>query len=104
LRVLGPVAVPAYAQLRSDKARLARAWLQAVRAFLLIGTPMTLTLAWCGNALPALVFGPVYGSIGGLFAWQALHGGIAGLMSVVGPLFWAVGKPQLDRTAQFFRC
>lgn len=104
LRVLGPVAIPAYAQLRSDNARLGRAWLQAVRAFLLIGAPMTLTMAWCGNALPSFVFGPKYGSIGGLFAWQALHGGIAGLMSVVGPLFWAVGRPQFDRTAQFYRC
>lgn len=104
LRVLAPVAVPAYAQLRSDNARLGRAWLQAVRAFLLIGTPMTLAMAWCGNAVPAFVFGTEYGSISGLFAWQALHGGIAGLVSVVGPLFWAVGKPQLDRSAQFFRC
>tara|TARA_R110002072_G_scaffold46591_2_gene128905 strand:+ start:91975 stop:93471 length:1497 start_codon:yes stop_codon:yes gene_type:complete len=104
LRVLGPVAIPAYAQLRNDNERLGRAWLQAVRAFVLIGTPMTLAMAWCGNALPAAVFGPRYGSIGGLFALQALHGGIAGLMSVIGPLFWAVGKPQLDRTAQFFRC
>lgn len=104
LRVLGPVAIPAYAQLHSDKARLGRAWLQAVRAFLLIGTPMTLTMAWCGNAVPAFAFGAEYGSISGLFAWQALHGGIAGLVSVVGPLFWAVGKPQLDRSAQFWRC
>lgn len=104
LRVLAPIAIPAYAQLRGDKERLGRAWLEALRAFLLIGTPMTLTMAWCGNALPALVFGDEFGSIGGLFALQALHGGIAGLMSVVGPLFWAVGKPQLDRRAQFFRC
>lgn len=104
LRVLGPVAVPAYAQLQGDKERLGRAWLQAVRAFLLIGAPLTLTMAWCGNALPAFLFGDEYGSIQGLFVWQAVHGGIAGLMSVVGPLFWAVGKPQYDRKAQFFRC
>ena len=103
LRVLAPVAIPAYAELRNDTNRLGRAWLQAVRAFLLIGTPMTLAMVWCGNALPAIVFGPEYGSIGSLFALQALHGGIAGLMSVVGPLFWAIGRPQLDRTAQFFR-
>lgn len=104
LRVLAPVAIPAYAQLRNDNARLGRAWLQAVRAFVLVGTPMTLCLIWCGDALPGVIFGAEYGSIGGLFALQALHGGIAGLMSVVGPLFWAVGRPQLDRTAQFFRC
>ena len=104
LRVLAPVAVPAYAQLRSDPERLNRAWLRAVHAFLLVGAPMTMTLAWCGNALPLVVFGDDYGSIGGLFALLSLHGGLAGLTAVVGPLFWAVGQPHLDRNAQFFRC
>ncbi len=104
LRVLAPVAVPAYAQLKHDTPRLARAWLGAVHTFLQVGTPMTLTLAWCGNALPEAVFGPRYGEIGGLFALLALHGGIAGLTAVIGPLFWAVGQPQWDRRAQFCRC
>ena len=104
LRVLAPVAVPAYAQLRSDLPRLARAWTRAVHAFLLVGTPMSVALAWCGDALPSVVFGPKYGSISGLFALLALHGGLAGLTAVVGPVFWAVGQPQWDRKAQFFRC
>lgn len=104
LRVLGPVAIPAYAQLKSDPARLARTWLGAVHTFLLVGAPLSLSLAWCGNALPAVVYGKAYGEIGGLFAMLALHGGLAGLTSVVGPLFWAVGQPQWDRKAQFFRC
>lgn len=104
LRVLAPVAIPAYAQLRGDPERLRRAWLRAVHAFVLAGAPLTMALAWCGNALPQVVFGPTYGAIGGLFALLSLHGGLAGLTAVVGPLFWAVGKPQLDRNAQFFRC
>ncbi len=104
LRVLAPVAIPAYAQLRSDPVRLARTWLRAVHAFLLVGTPLTVALAWCGDRLPGVVFGDKYGSIAGLFALQALHGGLAGLTAVVGPLFWAVGEPQWDRRAQFFRC
>ena len=104
LRVLGPVAIPAYAQLKDDQPRLARAWPGAVRTFLLVGTPMSLALAWCGNALPAVVFGTEYGAIGGLFALLALHGWFAGLTAVIGPLFWAVGQPQWDRKAQFFRC
>jgi lipopolysaccharide exporter len=104
LRVLAPVAIPAYAQLKNDQPRLARAWLGAIRTFLLVGTPMSLSLAWCGNALPTVVFGAKFGSIGGLFALLAVHGGFAGLTSVIGPLFWAVGQPQWDRKAQFFRC
>lgn len=104
LRVLAPVAIPAYAQLRGDTNRLGRAWLQAVHAFLLVGTPLTVALAWSGDEMPMLFFGANYGSLHGLFALQSLHGGLAGLTAVVGPLFWAIGEPQWDRRAQFFRC
>ncbi len=104
LRVLAPVAIPAYAQLKGDIPRLGRAWVNAVRAFLLVGTPLTVSLAWCGDSLPAFVFGAKYVPIPGLFALLAFHGGLAGLTSVVGPLFWAVGHPKWDRRAQFFRC
>lgn len=104
LRVLAPVAIPAYAQLRGDQERLSRAWLSAMHAFLLVGTPLTVALAWSGDDMPGVVFGEKYGQQRGLFALQALHGGLAGLTAVVGPLFWAVGEPQWDRRAQFFRC
>lgn len=103
LRVLGPVAIPAYVQVKDDRARLARAWQGAVRAFLQVGAPMTVALAWCGDALPSVVFGSNYVAVPWLFALLSLHGGIAGLTSVVGPLFWALGQPNLDRRAQFFR-
>lgn len=103
LRVLAPVAVPAYAQLQNDRHKLGRAWLGAVDAYLMVGIPLTMTLAWCGNALPGVVFTKKFATIDGLFSLLALHGGIAGLTAVVGPLFWAVGKPQWDRQAQFFR-
>lgn len=104
LRVLAPVAIPAYAALKHDIPSLGRAWSGAVHSFLLIGTPLTVTLAWCGDALPEVVFGAKDVAIPGLFALLALHGGLAGLTSVVGPLFWAIGQPQWDRKAQFFRC
>ncbi|MCB9877175.1 MAG: oligosaccharide flippase family protein [Planctomycetes bacterium] len=104
LRVLGPVAIPAYAQLRQDPERLQKAWLRAVHTFLLLGAPMTVSLAWCGDALPQLAFGADYAAIDGLFALLSLHGGLTGMTSVIGPLFWAIGRPQLDRNTQFVRC
>jgi O-antigen/teichoic acid export membrane protein len=104
LRVLGPVAIPAYAQLQHDIPRLGRAWANAVHAFLMVGTPLTVALAWCGDALPELVFGDKYVAVPGLLALLAVHGGLAGLTAVVGPLFWAIGQPHLDRRAQFYRC
>ncbi|MBZ0151730.1 MAG: oligosaccharide flippase family protein [Planctomycetes bacterium] len=104
LRVLAPIAIPAYAQLQNDTDQLRRAWLGAVHAYLLVGVPLTVSMAWCGNALPAVAFTAQYANIDGLFSMLALHGGIAGLTAVVGPLFWAVGRPQWDRQAQFWRC
>lgn len=104
LRVLGPVAIPAYARLKHDVARLGRAWSGAMHAFLLVGAPMMVALAWCGDTLPSLVFGANYVPVPGLFALLCLHGGLAGLTAVVGPLFWAIGSPHLDRRAQFYRC
>lgn len=105
LKVLGPVAVPAYAQLRSDWSRLANAWLNAVRAFVSLAAPMTIVMVWCGGALPAFVYGRAdYGSVSGLFALQCVYGGISALTAVVGPLFWAIGQPHRDRRAQFVRC
>lgn len=104
LRVLGPVAFPAYTHMQSDPARLGRAWLRAVHTYVMIGTPMTVAMAWCGDDLPKVVFGNNYDAVDGLFTLLMLHGGLAGLTGVIGPMLWAVGKPHLDRRAQFFRC
>ncbi|HEB52399.1 MAG TPA: hypothetical protein ENI87_03985 [bacterium] len=104
LRVLGPVAFPAYARLQHDRARLGRAWLRAVHTYVMLGLPMTVVMAWCGDDLPEVVFGDNYERIDGLFMLLMVHGSLAGLTSVVGPMLWAVGKPHVDRRAQFFRC
>jgi len=103
LRVLGTVAIPAYTQLRQDPARLTRAWLQGVKAFLLLGGAMTVAMAWCGDTMPQVLFTKDF-VLPGLFALLCVHGGIAGLCAVVGPLLWAIGKPHVDRNAQTLRC
>src|SRR5262249_14381785 len=104
LRVLGPVAIPAYSALAGDAPRLRNAWLRALRAVLLVALPGTAALAWIGDELPAILFGGQFGGGPSLFPLLALHGGLAGVTSVIGPLFWAVGEPQRDRLAQAVRC
>jgi len=103
LRVLAPVAIPAYAKLNNDPSRLANAWLNAIRAILLLGVPGTVTLFWIGNALPAVAFGDDVGAIAWLFPLLAVRGGFAGTNSVIGPLFWAIGEPHKDRRVQLVR-
>jgi O-antigen/teichoic acid export membrane protein len=104
LRVLGPVAIPAYSKLADDPARLRNAWLRAVRAVLLVALPGTTALVWIGGDLPAIVFGGQFRGADGLFPLLAVHGGLAGVTSVIGPLFWAIGEPHRDRRAQALRC
>jgi PST family polysaccharide transporter/lipopolysaccharide exporter len=103
LRVLAPVAIPAYAKLAQEPQLLANGWLSAMRAILLVGLPGTVVLVWVGNDLPAFVFGADYGAVAWLFPVLALRGGIAGINSVIGPLFWAIGEPHKDRAAQLAR-
>ncbi|MGE3175155.1 MAG: oligosaccharide flippase family protein [Planctomycetota bacterium] len=103
LRVLAPVAIPAYAKLKDEPARLAHAWLRSVRTIVLLALPGTAALVWMGNALPAVVFGPEYGAVAWLFPLLAFRGGIAAVNSVIGPLFWAIGEPWRDRRAQLLR-
>ena len=103
LRVLAPVAIPAYAKLKNEPQRLANAWLKSVQTILLLALPGTIALVWMGNDLTYVVFGPDYGSIAWLFPLLALRGGVAAVNSVIGPLFWAVGEPWKDRTAQLLR-
>ncbi len=103
LRVLAPVAIPAYAQLKHQPERLAHAWLHSVRTIMMLAVPGTIALIWMGNDLPAVVFGEQYGQIAWLFPLLAFRGGIAAVNSVVGPLFWAIGEPWKDRRAQLLR-
>lgn len=104
LRVLAPVAIPAYAKLHGDDARLAQAWLKAIRGILMLGLPGTAVLVWIGNELPAVVFGDGYGAIAMLFPLLAVRSGIVATNAVIGPLFWAIGEPWKDRNVQLLRC
>ena len=100
IRVLGPVAIPAYSTLIRHPQRLREAWLGALHAIALFTVPGMVALAWIGNDLPALVFGPLFGASTGLFTCLAIHGGLAAATAAIGPLFWAIGEPHRDRRAQ----
>lgn len=102
-QVVGSVAMPAYSALQEDRARLARAWLRAVRMVTLVVLPIAALLGWIGQALPAAVYGAQYTPAAGLVGLLALAALLRSLGSVIGPVFWAVGLPSLDRRAQLLR-
>ena len=103
IRVLGPVAIPAYSTLIRSPQRLRQAWLGALNAIALFTLPGMVALAWIGNDLPTLVFGPMFGASPGLFTCLTIHGGLAAATAAIGPLFWAIGEPHRDRRAQLVR-
>ncbi|MFK7959211.1 MAG: oligosaccharide flippase family protein [Phycisphaerales bacterium] len=99
----GSVLVPVYAALRDDPARAARTWRRTVQIAGLLASISVAGLAWLGGDLPAVVLGEPYRGSPGLLGLLALAGGLAAVLGVVGPLFWGVGRPQLDRRVQCIR-
>ncbi len=103
LGVVGPVATPAYAAIRHDTDRLARAWLTALRWIATLALPAAVALVWVDAAIPQFIYGSDYRGAPMLFGLLAIDGTITALISVTGPLFWGVGRPSYDRWCQIVR-
>lgn len=103
LGVVAPVAAPAYATLRHDTDRLARAWLTALRWIATLALPAAVALVWVDAVIPQLMYGDDYRGASMLFGLLAIDGTITALISVTGPLFWGTGRPSFDRWCQIVR-
>jgi len=103
LPVFGSVLTPAYAQLRDDLNKLRRAWLLAMMAVLVLIAPAAATVAVLDGRVAALVYGEAYAGPNGLIALLALGSLFSVATSCCGPLFWGVGRPDLDRIAMAVR-
>ncbi len=100
---IGLVFVPAYSVLQHDSERLKSAWQRAFWVVTLFCLPAAAVLGWMGDDLPRFVFGESYGGHPGTFPFLAASGALGAMIAVTGPLFWGVGKPSYDRTAQMVR-
>ncbi|MCC5787810.1 MAG: oligosaccharide flippase family protein [Phycisphaerales bacterium] len=103
LNAVGTVAMPAYRKLTHDRDRLKAAWLKSFRGVCLLSAPLCAALIFVDAELGVLLYGEPYRADPMVFALLALSSTLTMLLAVMGPLFWAVGRPSLDRACQIPR-
>ena len=103
LPVFGTVLAPAYAQVRDDQVRLRSVWLRVLGGVPLIAIAPITAMVALDERVPTLVYGERYGSTPGLISALALVALLSTLTSCCGPLFWGIGRPDLDRMAVLLR-
>ncbi|MFU8829926.1 MAG: oligosaccharide flippase family protein [Phycisphaerales bacterium] len=100
---VGAVVMPAYATLKHDPSRLASAWLRALRGVCLLTVPLCVLMMVADSWVGAVIFGSRYEQQPGVFAVLVFGGLLNMLLATVGPIFWAIGRPSLDRACQIPR-
>ncbi len=103
LSVIGSVLIPTYSTLQADRQKLRRVWLQAWSVICIVTLPLAILVAWSGDSLPQLVWGATYVTERPLVPVLALVGFLSGMLAITGPLFWGVGRPEMDRMMQLVR-
>ncbi|MFI4855383.1 MAG: oligosaccharide flippase family protein [Phycisphaerales bacterium JB065] len=97
---VGAVVMPAYAALKDNPERLAFAWLRALRGVCLIALPLCVVMTVADSWVGRVIFGAEYEQQPGVFAVLVFGGFLNMLLATVGPIFWAIGRPSLDRACQ----
>lgn len=103
VQAAGSVLVPTAARLAEDPARFSAAWARSIRITGLAALGSAGLLAWLGGDMPAAVLGPSFRGEAGLFSALAVSGGLAAVLGVMGPFFWGLARPDLDRIVQGVR-
>ncbi len=103
LPVLGTVLTPAYAQIREDVPRLRAAWLRSLGGVAALIMPITAAVIVLDDALPTMLYGPRYAGAPGLMSLLALTAAISSITACCGAIFWAIGRPHIDRVSLLWR-
>jgi O-antigen/teichoic acid export membrane protein len=99
LPIFGSVLTPAYAALKDDRERLARVWLRTFGVISQVVVPITAAMVVLDEEVPVLFYGPAYEPAPGLVSMLALISLLHAVAACTGPLFWGVGRPEIDRTS-----
>jgi O-antigen/teichoic acid export membrane protein len=94
--VLGRVSFPTYARLQSDPAQLRRAFLDVMKATLLVTAPLSVLLLFLVPGIVAFIIGDKWAPIIPLVRLLAITGFIRSVVALGGALFHGTGVPRLD--------
>ncbi len=103
LPIFGSVLTPAYATIRDDPARLARVWLRTFGAIAQVVMPVVAAMVVLDEEVPLFVYGSKYEPAAGLVSMLAVNALVQSLTACCGPLFWGIGRPEIDRTSLAIR-
>jgi len=103
LPIFGTVLTPAYAGIRDDLARVRRIWVKTLTGVALLVMPIVAALVVLDERLPSVLYGEKYTGSPGLVSMIALVSLVSSLTSCCGPMFWGLGRPEIDRRSLVIR-
>lgn len=99
LPIFGSVLTPAYAAIKDEPERLARVWLRTFAAISQVVMPIAVAMIVLDEEVPVLFYGAAYEPAPGLVSMLALISLLHAVAACCGPLFWGVGRPEIDRVS-----
>lgn len=97
LPIFGAVLTPAYAGIKDDLDRVRRIWTKTLAGIGLLVMPVVGSLVVLDERLPRVLYGAKYSGSPGLVSMIALAGLMSSVTSCCGPMFWGLGRPDIDR-------
>ena len=103
LPIFGTVLTPAYAGIRDDLPRVRRIWLKTLAGIGLLVMPVVAALVVLDEKLPRVLYGAKYTGSAGLVSMIAMASLVSSVTSCCGPMFWGLGRPEIDRRSLLIR-
>lgn len=95
VNTLSTVITPAYCKMQNDKERFIATYLKVLRTILIIIIPASTGLFMLSDETISILYGSKWAQAGPLVGILVLFGALRAIASTTGPVFIALGKPQI---------
>ena len=102
-KIVQPVTLPVFSSMQEEKTKLANTLLSVTRITGLFGIPLVAFLFLYGEPILNLVYGPVYSKLAVPFRILSVSAMIVIISSLIVQMNFAIGQPNLHRTASLIR-
>lgn len=103
-RVASQIALPSYARLQHDAPALRRAWLRVAQGSALLAWPLSALLFVFAEDLARVALPERWHGVGPVARVLALHAALRAQGATIGPVFLALGRPQLLTATTAVKC
>jgi O-antigen/teichoic acid export membrane protein len=102
-KIVHPVTLPVFASIQEEKSKLTNTLISVTRITGLFGIPLVAFLFLYGEPILNLVYGPVYSRLAIPFGILSISAMIVIISSLIVQMNFAIGQPNLHRTASLIR-